>query len=735
MGHDPLMCAGQNHGILDGSPSTPQNVTEKNDWYPFESHLKFKAGKFLFTDSQMLQSHVNSLMQLWMASMLHHKDQSPFTNHSDLHQVTDAIPHGDIPWKSIQVKYSATSYWIMKCYNAWYYDPNTVISNLLGNPDFHEHFDYTPCHEFEPTGQCQWENFMSCNWAWHHLDPAMHDTMIVPIIFGSDKTTVSVVTGQNNYYPLYLSICNIYNNTCSDHKSEDNTEFQKFQHQLFHMTLAHILSSLCNGMHAMYSLAAYIANYPEQILLSCIMQGWCPLMPNNFDGHNDVSCSQEHTKYCIHALALANDLTPFTNDFPYADIYKMLSPNLLHHIIKGDFKDHLVTWISKYFKIRYGEAEANHILDDMIAAIPLYPNLQHFPEDDSKALMKVYLPAIESHVPSRIVHTLSKANTFLDFCYHMQRISLMKEFGALNGLCSSITESKHIKAIKKSWWCSNYFKALGQMLITNQGLDKLTAAKVDFENCDMVNSCILSAAMQECKLQDHEDNTGTRDPNIHSYSYVLKSDSVAVLAAHNFPRDIHLLAHYIQQPRLPLLTHHFLHFQLQDDMDPNINNEMLPNLSNSFVSVFFSAIPMFYAPSNLSGLGGMHSEHIWSTPCWKKGSACYDMIYTPGMGGLHVAHVFLFFSLIHDSVKYLCMLIQWFTTMSDGPDENTGMWITQLEFNADSQQELEVIHIDCTLHGAHLIPVYRHHTDTLDIFKAYYVICKYIDHHAFKIAF
>ena len=35
--------------------------------------------------------------------------------------------------------------------------------------------------------------------------------MFVPVILGSDKTTVSIVTGQNECYPLYLSVGNVHN--------------------------------------------------------------------------------------------------------------------------------------------------------------------------------------------------------------------------------------------------------------------------------------------------------------------------------------------------------------------------------------------------------------------------------------------------------------------------------------------------------------------------------------------
>ena len=56
---------------------------------------------------------------------------------------------------------------------------------------------------------------------------------------------------------------------------------------------------------------------------------------------------------------------------------------------------------------------------------------------------------------------------------------LIQMFGTPNGLCSSIMESKHIKAVKEPYWQSSYFEALGQMLLMNQRLDKLAACRVN----------------------------------------------------------------------------------------------------------------------------------------------------------------------------------------------------------------------------------------------------------------
>jgi hypothetical protein len=43
--------------------------------------------------------------------------------------------------------------------------------------------------------------------------------MFVPIILGSNKTTVSIATSQNYFYPLYLSIGNVQNNVWHAHRN------------------------------------------------------------------------------------------------------------------------------------------------------------------------------------------------------------------------------------------------------------------------------------------------------------------------------------------------------------------------------------------------------------------------------------------------------------------------------------------------------------------------------------
>ena len=86
----------------------------------------------------------------------------------------------------------------------------------------------------------------------------------------------------------------------------------------------------------------------------------------------------------------------------------------------------------------------------------------------------------------------------------------IKNFGAPNGLCSSITESKHIAAVKRPWRRSNKHAALPQMLKSNERLDKLAAARVDFTARGMLEDSCLIQAIKDTLGTDH-DNEDSMD--------------------------------------------------------------------------------------------------------------------------------------------------------------------------------------------------------------------------------
>src|SRR5258708_3889342 len=86
-------------------------------------------------------------------------------------------------------------------------------------------------------------------------------------------------------------------------------------------------------------------------------------------------------------------------------------------------------------------------------------------------------------------------------CFH-KYWTVFQECGAPNGLCSSITESKHIKAVKELWRCSNRYEALGQMLLTNQQLDKIAASCANFTARGMLDGDVLQTIMST--RQDHK---------------------------------------------------------------------------------------------------------------------------------------------------------------------------------------------------------------------------------------
>ena len=76
----------------------------------------------------------------------------------------------------------------------------------------------------------------------------------------------------------------------ADRKYDNDYTFHKFKRQLYHSSISAILETLCDGMMkpvvcrcpdghyhcVIYDIGLFIANYPEQVMLAGVVQGWCP---------------------------------------------------------------------------------------------------------------------------------------------------------------------------------------------------------------------------------------------------------------------------------------------------------------------------------------------------------------------------------------------------------------------------------------------------------------------------
>ncbi|KAJ7844797.1 hypothetical protein B0H13DRAFT_2255634 [Mycena leptocephala] len=613
------------HSLLDGTPCDRDGHDLPAGSLPplWRSALQMTIPLLML---EMAQSRVDRLAQLLAA--LYPGQDPPFADHTDLYSTIDAIQQGDVPWESFSVQYSGplpegeVPEWMTQKYEVWFRSPLGIFEKEL--------------------------------------------------VLGSDKTTVSVGTGNTEFYPLYGGVGNLFNGARRAHRDglsimaflsipkstrdyANSTAFRKFRRQLFHSTLARILEPLkphmtvprvtrCADGHfrrAIYGLRPYIADYPEQVLLTCIVQGWCPrcLSPADDLDRPSGRRSHEHTDALLEACTLkelwddfgiVGDLIPFTAGFPRADIHELISMDLLHQVIKGTFKDHVVEWVEEYIRGTHEKAEADKILADIdrrIAVTTPFPGLRHFHTgrgykqwtgNDSKGLTKVYLPAIAGHVPSPFCYLINAAvarfhahREIFRFTSRPDGFSFPRQhsinFGAPNG-------SKHIKAVKRPM-------ALSQILLINQRLDKLAAARADFTARGMMDGALLplppppprntASLPPENPEDDRVDAGAVEEPTC------VGEVKLAKRHVRRVPRDVHQLADYVDQPRLCELIRRFLYDQLNPDAPTpggRIPLEQCPVYVNERIYTFNSARAVFYAPSDVSGVGGMLHERIFPGP-------------------------------------------------------------------------------------------------------------------------
>jgi hypothetical protein len=135
----------------------------------------------------MSQKDVNELLNIWSVYQcqlsdrtgVYNDEDSPFSEYQQMYSAIDNIHEGGAPWKCFQTIVDDTlpidaPEWQKTSYQVWYRDPDTVIANILANPELAHNFDPAPYVHRDQHGTRQWCDFMSGNFAWRHAESMIH---------------------------------------------------------------------------------------------------------------------------------------------------------------------------------------------------------------------------------------------------------------------------------------------------------------------------------------------------------------------------------------------------------------------------------------------------------------------------------------------------------------------------------------------------------------------------------
>jgi hypothetical protein len=126
------------HGNVIDENALPPPRTEAlpTDWTPYENWVAFETAEFLYTRNQMSAGQIDTLLDLWAATLIKHNDSPPFTGHRDLYETIDSTPLGDVPWQTFSMSYSGrrpaenVPPWMTAEYDVWFRCRDSFLSSL-----------------------------------------------------------------------------------------------------------------------------------------------------------------------------------------------------------------------------------------------------------------------------------------------------------------------------------------------------------------------------------------------------------------------------------------------------------------------------------------------------------------------------------------------------------------------------------------------------------------------------
>jgi len=132
-------------------------------------------------------------------------------------------------------------------------------------------------------------------------------------------------------------------------------------------------------------LAAWVGDYPEQVIVAEVSYGSCPLcqipevawmvhstfrpLDNPRDQHVYSELLDETNNHVLHTVGVHPICNQFWQ-FPLCNVYRLWQPDELHQLPLGLVKD-LLHWLLKYLKARNVKDQ----FDNQFTSVPRYPGL------------------------------------------------------------------------------------------------------------------------------------------------------------------------------------------------------------------------------------------------------------------------------------------------------------------------------------------------------------------------